>query len=92
MKLCTTSFDVAADVALDRHVARASRPLSEPALAYFPDARSALSDRDLGARTFTGGEALPDHIPVLLDRCVELLEPALTRNACLLYTSDAADE
>ena len=81
MKLCTTSFDVAADVALDRHVARASRPLSEPALAYFPDARSALSDRDLGARTFTGGEALPDHIPVLLDRCVELLAPALTRNA-----------
>jgi 16S rRNA (cytosine1402-N4)-methyltransferase len=76
MKLCTTSSDAAAD----RHVARASWPLSEPALAYFPDARFALSDRDLGAGTFTRGHAMPDHVPVLLDRCVELLAPALTRN------------
>jgi 16S rRNA (cytosine1402-N4)-methyltransferase len=80
MKLCTTSSDPAAD----RHVARASWPLSEPALAYFPDARFALSDRDLGAGTFTRGldgfTAMPDHVPVLLDRCVELLAPALTRN------------
>ncbi|MGO4446082.1 16S rRNA (cytosine(1402)-N(4))-methyltransferase RsmH [Mycobacterium sp. 2YAF39] len=79
MKLCTTSSDAA-----DRHVARASWPLPEPALAYFPDARSALSDRDLDAGTFAGGldgfTAMPDHIPVLLDRCVELLAPALTRN------------
>jgi 16S rRNA (cytosine1402-N4)-methyltransferase len=76
MKLCTTSSDAAAD----RHVARASWPLSEPALAYFPDARFAISDRDLGAGTFTRGHAMPDHVPVLLDRCVELLAPALTRN------------
>jgi 16S rRNA (cytosine1402-N4)-methyltransferase len=77
MKLCTTSFDSAAD----RHVARASWPLPEPALAYFPNARSALSDRDLGAGALTGGIAMADHghIPVLLDRCVELLTPALTR-------------
>jgi 16S rRNA (cytosine1402-N4)-methyltransferase len=84
MKLCTTSFEVAADAALDRYVARATWPLSEPALAYFPDARFALSDRDLGAGTFTRGldgfTAMPDHVPVLLDRCVELLAPALTRN------------
>ena len=45
MKLCTTS----SDSAVDRHLARASWPLPEPALAYFPDARSALSDRDPGA-------------------------------------------
>jgi 16S rRNA (cytosine1402-N4)-methyltransferase len=89
MKLCTTSSDVAAD----RHVACASWPLSEPALAYFPDARSAHSDRDLDAGALTGGlegfTAMPDefedsgqhgHIPVLLDRCVELLAPALTKN------------
>ena len=85
MKLCTTSSDAAAD----RHVACASWPLSEPALAYFPDARSAISDRDLDAGALTGGNAMPDetkdsddhgHVPVLLDRCVELLAPALTRN------------
>jgi 16S rRNA (cytosine1402-N4)-methyltransferase len=79
MKLCTTSSDLAAD----RHVARASRPLPEPALAYFPNARSVLSDRDLGAGALTGGIAMSEndhgHIPVLLDRCVELLMPALTR-------------
>ncbi|WP_207568581.1 16S rRNA (cytosine(1402)-N(4))-methyltransferase RsmH [Mycolicibacterium tusciae] len=89
MKLCTTS----SDAGLDRLGAHASWPLSEPALAYFPDARSTPSDRDLGARVFTGGLhggwAMPDeikdpdhgHVPVLLDRCVELLAPALTRNA-----------
>jgi 16S rRNA (cytosine1402-N4)-methyltransferase len=84
MKLYTTSSDLAAD----RHVARASWPLPEPALAYFPNVRSALSDRDLGAGALDGGVAMaqdsPDsaehgHIPVLLDRCVELLTPALTR-------------
>jgi 16S rRNA (cytosine1402-N4)-methyltransferase len=82
MKLCTTS----SDVAVDRHEARASWPLPEPALAYFPNARSALSDRDLGAGVILteGAEMAQDsedhgHIPVLLDRCVELLTPALTR-------------
>jgi 16S rRNA (cytosine1402-N4)-methyltransferase len=80
MKLYTTSFDSAAD----RHVARASWPLSEPALAYFPNARSARSDRDLGAGALIkevamAGDSGHGHIPVLLDRCVELLTPALTR-------------
>ncbi len=87
MKLCTTSFDSAAD----RHVARASWPLPEPALAYFPNVRSALSDRDLGAGALikevamsensgaSGASQAHGHIPVLLDRCVELLTPALTR-------------
>lgn len=77
MKLCTTS----SDAGLERHVAHAAWPLSESALAYFPDARSANSDRDLDARAFTGSTAMPEHIPVLLDRCVELLAPALTRYA-----------
>src|SRR3954462_2973940 len=80
MKLYTTSFDSAAD----RHVARASWPLSEPALAYFPSARSARSDRDLGAGALIkevamAGDSAHGHIPVLLDRCVDLLTPALTR-------------
>jgi 16S rRNA (cytosine1402-N4)-methyltransferase len=81
MKLYTTSFDPAAD----RYEARASWPLPEPALAYFPNARSVLSDRDLGAGALIGGSAMSQeshahgHIPVLLDRCVELLTPALTR-------------
>src|SRR3981081_2373617 len=78
MKLYTTLFDSAAD----RHVARASWPLPEPALAYFPNARSASSDRDLGAGALIGGAAMAGdhgHIPVLVDRCVELLTPALTR-------------
>jgi 16S rRNA (cytosine1402-N4)-methyltransferase len=82
MKLCTTLFDPDADPA----VARASRPLPEAALAYFPNARSVLSDRDLGAgATLTEGAAMAQdsadhgHRPVLLDRCVELLAPALTR-------------
>lgn len=77
-------------------LARAAWPLPEPALAYFPNARSATSDRDLvaGAAHFDllkplGGVALTDrrpHIPVLLDRCVELLAPALTRR-----NSDGSD-
>src|SRR6476661_7396205 len=85
MKLCATSSDW--DLG-----ARATRPLSEPALAYFPDARSARSDRDPGAGAhFLGGLAMADtpgrapgdhgHVPVLLDRCVELLTPALTRRS-----------
>ncbi|MCT7660185.1 16S rRNA (cytosine(1402)-N(4))-methyltransferase RsmH [Mycobacterium deserti] len=76
MKLCA---------ATDRHTARASWPLSEPALAYFPDARPALSGRDLDARALTGGAAMAQdshgHVPVLLDRCVDLLTPALTRHS-----------
>jgi 16S rRNA (cytosine1402-N4)-methyltransferase len=86
MKLYTTSFDRPADTA-----ARASWPLPEPALAYFPDVRSVLSDRDLGAgapikevamaqNSRDSGESRDHgHVPVLLDRCVELLTPALTR-------------
>jgi len=82
MKLYTTLFDRAADPAL----ARASWPLPEPALAYFPNVRSALSDRDLGAGALIKEVAMASksdadhgHIPVLIDRCVELLTPALTR-------------
>ena len=82
--------------------ARASWPLPEPTLAYFPDVRFA-SDRDLGAtapgRDGVAGDAgrsdagrsdagrsdtVADdfgHVPVLLDRCVDLLTPALTRGA-----------
>ena len=77
MKLCATSSDSVAD--------RASRPLSEPALAYFPNARSAHSDRDLGAGAsikevaMASNSANHPHVPVLIDRCVELLKPALTR-------------
>ncbi|WP_407662066.1 16S rRNA (cytosine(1402)-N(4))-methyltransferase RsmH [Mycolicibacterium elephantis] len=91
MKLCTTSSD---SVAADWHGARASRPLPEPALAYFPNARSVLSDRDPGAAgtpvgnddsgAVARGMAMAGephgHVPVLLDRCVELLKPALTRH------------
>jgi 16S rRNA (cytosine1402-N4)-methyltransferase len=89
MKLYTTSSEVEVDPPIDRHVARASWPLPEPALAYFPNARSALSDRDLGAGALIKEVAMSDnsgasgahgHIPVLLDRCVELLTPALTRH------------
>jgi 16S rRNA (cytosine1402-N4)-methyltransferase len=74
-----------------RH-ARAAWPLPEPTLAYFPDARFE-TDRDLDAwasyraggclvagHDAPGGAAVP-HIPVLLERCVELLAPALTRIA-----------
>jgi 16S rRNA (cytosine1402-N4)-methyltransferase len=77
MKLYTTSSE---------KQARASWPLPDPALTYFPDVRSALSDRDLGAGAFikevamsSNSGAAHGHIPVLLDRCVELLTPALTR-------------
>ncbi len=80
--------------------ARATWPLPEPTLAYFPNARFVPSDRDLGAgaafpwvipgfdgfRQTRGGVAVEDnsddfgHVPVLLQRCVELLTPALTRS------------
>ncbi len=64
--------------------ARAAWPLPEPTLTYFPDVRFAHSGRDLaaGAATIPRGAAMVDdepHVPVLLDRCVELLAPALTR-------------
>jgi 16S rRNA (cytosine1402-N4)-methyltransferase len=91
----------------EAHV-RAPWPLPEPTLTYFPNARFALSDRDLGAGaapqaaqrpqvrrgraqrvvrrdTGRGGVVMPDatgdfgHVPVLLDRCIALLTPALTR-------------
>src|SRR6516165_5188869 len=74
--------------------ARASWPLPEPTLAYFPNARFAPSDRDPGARAahqIRGGVAVADnpadfgHVPVLLHRCIELLTPALTR-----YRSDGS--
>jgi 16S rRNA (cytosine1402-N4)-methyltransferase len=70
--------------------ARASWPLPEPTLTYFPNARFVLSDRDLdaGARWASRreGVVVPDatgdfgHVPVLLDRCFDLLRPALTRH------------
>ncbi|MGA9678201.1 MAG: 16S rRNA (cytosine(1402)-N(4))-methyltransferase RsmH, partial [Mycobacterium sp.] len=77
--------------------ARASWPLPEPTLAYFPNARFVPSDRDLGAGAVSfeariGLTGLPmadgpsgfggdfGHVPVLLDRCVALLTPALTRH------------
>lgn len=82
------------DPAAQPEVARAPWPLPESTLAYFPNARFA-SDRDLGVRApfrsathqaaRQGGVAVADeqgrygHVPVLLDRCVELLAPALTR-------------
>ncbi len=76
MKHSATSFDLAPQ-------ARAARPLSEPTLTYFPDVRSGLSDRDhaAGAAPISEGAAMTEepHVPVLLDRCVELLAPALTR-------------
>ena len=80
MKHSATFFDLAAGPQ-----ARAVWPLPEPALTYFPDVRFAYSGRDLtaGAATITQGVAMVDdepHIPVMLDRCVELLAPALTRS------------
>lgn len=78
MKLCATSSDPAVEPVIGPHVARASWPLPEPALAYFPNAKSAISDRDLDAGVPIPGVTM-EHIPVLLDRCVELLKPALTR-------------
>jgi 16S rRNA (cytosine1402-N4)-methyltransferase len=79
MNHSATFFDLAAGPQ-----AHAVWPLPEPALTYFPDVRFAYSGRDLtaGAATITQGVAMVDdepHIPVLLDRCVELLAPALTR-------------
>ncbi|MDI3313792.1 MAG: 16S rRNA (cytosine(1402)-N(4))-methyltransferase RsmH [Mycobacterium sp.] len=76
---------------LSKAPARAAWPLPEPTLTYFPDARFALSDRDLdaqAARRRHSGEGVPvadqpgsfGHVPVLLARCVELLTPALTRH------------
>jgi 16S rRNA (cytosine1402-N4)-methyltransferase len=78
--------------------ARASWPLPEPTLAYFPNARFIRSDRDLaaGASALRAGRARRycqtrggvgvaedssgfGHVPVLAQRCVELLTPALTR-------------
>jgi len=75
--------------------ARASWPLPEPTLAYFPNARFVPSDRGQGARAAAQaigrrrnsriGVAVAEksgefgHVPVLLHRCVELLTPALTR-------------
>lgn len=64
----------------------------DPTLAYFPDARFVLSDRDLdaGVSPDLPGDlevtlsVIPDnygHIPVLVNHCVELLAPALTRRA-----------
>ncbi|WP_172602972.1 16S rRNA (cytosine(1402)-N(4))-methyltransferase RsmH [Mycolicibacterium hassiacum] len=115
MKLCKASSERGV------HVARAPRPLPEPALTYFPNARSVLSDRDHGAGApAAGGIAVmaprPEndprdddevaaadpadeqsdnekpasdadfgHIPVLAERCVELLAPALTR-----YSADGS--
>ncbi|WP_084014066.1 16S rRNA (cytosine(1402)-N(4))-methyltransferase RsmH [Mycolicibacter kumamotonensis] len=86
--------------------ARASWPLSEPTLTYFPNVRFAPSGRDLEAGTrrshakrsrvqrfdgrlrchARGGAAVAEqgefgHVPVLLQRCVELLAPALTRKS-----------
>ncbi|MEO6793633.1 MAG: 16S rRNA (cytosine(1402)-N(4))-methyltransferase RsmH [Mycobacterium sp.] len=69
--------------------ARASWPLSEPALTYFPNVRFAPSGRDLDAgadHSRQGGVAVAEqgefgHVPVLLERCVELLAPALTRQS-----------
>ncbi len=85
MKHSSTTRDLEAELA----VARATWSLPEPTLAYFPDVRFALSDRDLGAgadrpgpHAQEGGTTVADdfgHVPVLLDRCVELLTPALTR-------------
>lgn len=69
--------------------ARASWPLPEPTLTYFPNARFVLSDRDLDAGGYPvavcgrkrRGGVVGDfgHVPVLLERCVALLNPALTR-------------
>jgi len=89
MKPCATSSDTHA---------RASWPLPDPPLAYFPNARFASSGRDQGAGVFSSSRncssvvvsssrrrssvvIVTSHIPVLLDRTVELLRPALTRHS-----------
>ncbi|MCV7184506.1 MULTISPECIES: 16S rRNA (cytosine(1402)-N(4))-methyltransferase RsmH [Mycolicibacterium] len=103
MKHSATSSDQEALPEFEPARVRATWPLSEPTLAYFPDARFSLSGRDLGAgavgplrrktisATTGSGVAVADdpqprgaeygHIPVLLDRCTELLAPALTARA-----------
>jgi 16S rRNA (cytosine1402-N4)-methyltransferase len=98
MKHSATTLDPADLPDFEPAPARASWPLPEPTLAYFPNARFELSGRDLGAgaerltparrNRHRGGMAVGEedraghgehgHIPVLLDRCVELLAPALT--------------
>src|ERR1700753_657592 len=74
--------------------ARATWPLPEPTLTYFPDPRFVPSGRGLDATAARlvrhlsrrEGADMPDttggfgHVPVLLDRCFELLQPALTRH------------
>lgn len=71
--------------------ARAPWPLPEPTLTYFPNARFALSDRDLGAgvaapAAHREGVVVPEttgdfgHVPVLAERCAALLTPALRRH------------
>lgn len=70
---------------------RASWPLPEPTLTYFPNARFVLSDRDLdagaarsirGFRPIRRGGAVGafGHMPVMPERCAALLHPALTRH------------
>jgi 16S rRNA (cytosine1402-N4)-methyltransferase len=100
MKHSATVLDPAFRPVFEPAAVRASWPLPEPTLAYFPDARFALSGRDLGAGAMwltpvrldrrragmemgdeiRAGHGEHGHIPVLLDRCIELLAPALTRN------------
>ncbi|WP_179968465.1 16S rRNA (cytosine(1402)-N(4))-methyltransferase RsmH [Mycolicibacterium helvum] len=93
MKHSATSFELAAQP----EVARASWPLPEPTLTYFPNARFAISDRDLDSRVhrahLPGGPVVVDesgpesdhgHVPVLLERCVEILAPALARPGAVL--------
>ena len=94
MKHSTTVLDPLYGTDSEPAAARAPWPLPEPTLAYFPNARFANSDRDLdaqGARLASRreGSAVPDqdpssahgHVPVLLQRCVDLLTPALTSKA-----------
>ena len=84
MKLSTTSSRRGPTLTESSDVL-AAWPLPEPALAYFPNVRSAHSGRDLaaGAPLSIEAVAMPPvpHVPVLLDRCVELLTPALTRRS-----------
>ena len=98
MKHSATSFDLEVEPvthpAIDPVPARASWPLPEPTLTYFPNARFALSDRDLGAGAshhLRGGVAVAEygHVPVLLERCVELLTPALARGLAAVGAAPA---
>ncbi|MET0899084.1 MAG: 16S rRNA (cytosine(1402)-N(4))-methyltransferase RsmH [Mycobacterium sp.] len=103
MKHSATSSDWEAHPDSEPAFVRASWPLPEPTLTYFPNARFSLSDRDLDSgahrrfcrmsacRAPEGGVAVADelgdqpqrygHIPVMLERCLELLAPALTARA-----------